>query len=103
MSIRDELLSLKNDDGLIIAEDAVDWAKSNPSSALYGALEWDDRAAGREYRIWQVRRLIAVSVTYADGQRQVVSLSIDRGRTGGGYRQLEDVLPDKGLREQLLD
>ena len=103
MAIRDELLALKNDQGLIIVEQAVDWARDNPGSSLHGALEWDDSKAAHEHRLWQIRRLVAINCTYENGERQIVSLSIDRSRDGGGYRDLDEVLPIKSLREILLD
>lgn len=102
MSIRDELLALKDEDGLIVAEGAVEWAKANPTSALYLSLEWDNDKAAHEHRIWQVRRLISIHVVYDSGARQVVSLSIDRKQPGGGYRSIEDVLPNVDLRECML-
>ena len=103
MAIRDELLALKNDQGLIIVEQAVDWARDNPGSSLHGALEWDDSKAAHEHRLWQIRRLVAINCVYENGERQIISLSIDRSRGGGGYRDLDEVLPIKSLREILLD
>lgn len=102
MSIETELLALKNAGGLIVAEDVVAWAKDNPASALHSSLEWDDAKAGHQYRLWQVRKLIAVYVTTEEGVRNLVSLSIDRTREGGGYRPLDDVLSSKALHEIML-
>jgi hypothetical protein len=102
MSIKDELLALKNSEGFILCEDAVDWAKNHPASHLYKAIEWNDQVAANEYRLHQVRRLIAIHVVSEDGGRQLVSLSIDRTRDGGGYRSLDEVLPIKSLREIML-
>lgn len=103
MTIRDELMALKNTEGMIVAEDAVEWARANPASALHGSIEWDDRKAAHEHRLWQVRRLIAVNLVYESGERQVVSLSIDRTRDGGGYRDVGDILPVKPLRDIMLE
>jgi hypothetical protein len=80
----------------------VNWARSNPGSALHRSLEWDDGVAAENWRIWQVRRLIALHIVYADDSRAMVSLSIDRSGDGG-YRSMEDVLPVQRLRDCMLD
>lgn len=102
MTIKAELLALKRKNGMILAEDGVVWARKHPQSKLHKSLEWDDAKAGQEYRIWQVRRLIALYIVSASGQRQLVSLSIDRSKEGG-YRSLDDVLPNSQLRDVLLE
>lgn len=90
MTIKAELLGLQNQDGMIIPDAAVDWAKANPASALHGALEWDDGKAGHQWRVWQVRRLVAVHLVDDAGERKFFSLSIDRAEKGG-YRDLDDI------------
>jgi hypothetical protein len=102
MSIREELLALKNKDGLIVPERAVVWAAKHPKSALHASLEWDDTKAASEFRIWQVRRLIAITIITDEGVRSVVSLSTDRSERGGGYREVDDVLPVRELRDIML-
>lgn len=103
MGIREELLALKNKDDLIIVADAHEWAKNNPQSALYKHLEWDDKKAGYEYRLGQIRHLISIKIVNHEGERQIFSIKTDRSRPGGGYRELTDILPSKPLREQLLE
>lgn len=102
MSIRTELLALRNEDGLIVPGEAVVWARDNPGSDLHNALEWDDEAAGEQWRHWQVRRLVALHIISEEGDRQVVSLSTDRRREGGGYRHTDEVLAAPDLREIML-
>src|SRR5262245_29384756 len=102
MSVMDELLALKNDDGLIIVETVHDWAQSNKDSDLYAQLEWNNNKAGYEYRLWQIRRLVALNIVSEEGERQVVSLSVDRVQPAGGYRDLNDVLKTKSLYSILL-
>ena len=102
MTIRDELLALKDENDLFVPEQIVEWARDNPASALHKSLTWDNDKAASEYRIWQVRRLISINVVYADGHRQLVSLSIDRTNSGGGYRDVQDILPRPDLREIML-
>lgn len=95
--IRQELESCRLE-GIIHAERVVEWARNNPDSELHGEFEWDDGKAAHEYRIWQARRVIAVNVVSEHGERQVISLSIDRIK-GGGYRNVEDVARDPSLME----
>lgn len=102
MSIRDELLSLERD-GVLVAEEAVSWAADHPSSDLHKALEWDNKKAGHEYRLEQMRKLIRIHIVNDEGIRQVVSLSIDRTKEGGGYRPLDTVIATPSMRIVLLD
>lgn len=62
MTIRDELLNLKNTEGFIVCEEAISWAKANPSSELHSAIEWNDHKAAHEYRLHQIRKLIAIHI-----------------------------------------
>jgi hypothetical protein len=96
MSIQTELVALKKD-GLLVAERVHEWAEAHPESDVHKALEWDNEAAAYEHRLWQIRRLIAVHVTYEGGERKFISLSIDRSKDGGGYRDLDDVIKDRSL------
>ena len=93
-------------DGILRAEDAVNWAEEHPDSALHSKLQWDDEKAGHQYRIWQMRRVIEVSVTIIEQcstpVQTYVSLIEDRSVAGGGYRILTDVLCNKEQREKLL-
>ena len=101
MSIKSELIGLSNEDGLIEPAAVVDWAKSNPTSALHKALEWDDKKAAGEYRLWQARKLIKLHIVSDDGAPEVVSLSVDRA-TGAGYRRVDDVLASRDLSKIML-
>lgn len=96
-----ELMALRDDAGLIDARSAVKWARRNRTSQLYRELEWDNTVAGEEYRIHQVRQLIAVEIIDGGGVRKLVSLSIDRSQ-GGGYRPIEEVGASPNLRAILL-
>lgn len=102
MSIKDELIALQQRDGILRAEEVVRWAEGNPQSALHQSLEWNDTEAAKEYRIWQVRRLISIHIVSERGVRQMVSLTIDRANSGGGYRDIETVLASPEMREVLL-
>lgn len=102
MTIKDELLAIKGSKEFLICEEAETWARSNPQSDLYHALEWDDARAGHEYRLVQIRHLVQIHITYADATRKFVSLSIDRTRSGGGYRDIDAVLADQALHDIMM-
>ena len=103
MSIAQELKAIKGSKEFLIVEDVHRWAKSHPRSDLHRELQWNDKRAGYEFRLWQIRRLIAIYVTYEDGGgRKMISLTIDRSRDGGGYRDVDDILKDKALYEIML-
>ena len=88
--------------GMLQAEAGIEWARKHTDSALHAALEWDDEKAGQQHRLWQMRALIAIHVVNIEGQREMVSLTIDRVQPGGGYRDIQDVLKAPPLREILL-
>lgn len=102
MTVKDELVEIQGRKSLLKAEDVLEWAEKHPQSEIYAQLEWDDVKAGHEYRLWQVRRIIALNITYEDGSRKMVSLTIDRPEPGGGYRDIDDVLRSKQLYEIMM-
>lgn len=100
--IQRELLALVDKrSGTLEVEKAYNWAESHPDSALHAALEWDDEVAGREWRCQQIRRLIAVHVVDDQGDRVLVSLSVDRV-SGQGYRTVDSVARNRDLRSCML-
>jgi hypothetical protein len=102
-AIADELLALKNANGVINPATAVEWARKNKKSTLHANLEWDDGVAAERWRVSQVRQLIAIHIVDAEGGRRFVSLSIDRKHDGSnGYRSLEDVIGRQDLRSIML-
>lgn len=107
-TITEELETVRNqsEDGKLKAEEAVIWASNHPDSKLYNKLEWDDNKAGHEYRIWQMRKIIEVTVIIIPQTNEpvqaYVSLYSDRNQAGGGYRPITEVLSQDDLRKQLL-
>ncbi len=99
-TIEDELLALRDEHGLINVNTAHDWAQVNNNSRLHAELVWDDAVAGKRYRLWQLRSLIAVTLVDKSGDRRFVSLSIDR--VTGGYRSIDDIVQRVDLRETML-
>jgi hypothetical protein len=103
MSVRDELLMLQQEaGGLLQVDPVIKWAAQNPTSDLYQEIPWDDAKAAQEWRRQVVRKLIALHIVSIEGVRQVVSLSIDRTKPGGGYRGLNAVMAVPDLRSILL-
>ena len=115
MSIREELMALARDGGGIVrAEDALRWAKSNPESALYEAVErrglWDDSKAaefGRLTLVGDIIRRVRVQIIGRDEStitvRAFVSLAPERSEEGGGFREIEAVLSSSDQRTALLE
>ena len=107
-AIRAELESIRqqNADGLLVVEEAVQFA-ANEGTALHGQLEWDDSVAGHQFRCIQMRSVIrTVKVTMPDDPEEnllprYVSLISDRHKEGGGYRQTRDVVNSKSLLAEL--
>lgn len=91
--------------GLLQPEIVVNEARSK-TSPLHSRFTWDDGEAAHQYRIWQARQLIRVSVEVLAGTKETmdvfVSLSPDRERESGGYRVMTEVMSDSQLRAILL-
>jgi hypothetical protein len=103
MTIKDELLALKNEDGILIVENVWDWAKRNPDSKTHRAITWDVQKAAKEYQFHQIRRLIVLHVVNEEKEPEVLSLSIDQHKPKGGYRDIKDVMESLYLRQIALD
>jgi hypothetical protein len=106
MTVATELRALKGTRELLTAEEVVRWAQNHPKSALYKAPQfcgWSKTKAAYQHWLWGARALIAIHITYENGGRQFVSLSLDRTRPGGGYRDVDEVLRDRSLTEIMLD
>lgn len=103
--LKAELVELQaaNPRGLLVPEEALRWAKKHPQSALYKAIPWDDKKAAHQHRLWVVRSLIQVNMTTLARKPMVISLSIDRVKPGGGYRDIQSVMRDRDLREVALE
>jgi hypothetical protein len=102
-----ELKRISKKHGILRPEDVIKEAEKL-SSPLHSSFEWDDKIASHEYRLEQARKLIRVTVEYlkpANNKsygRVFVSLTSDRGKAGGGYRETVTVLSNSVLRNQFL-
>lgn len=101
-----ELKRIASENGGLLQPETVVQEARPASSPLHSRFEWDNTVAGQQYRIWQARHLIRISVEVLAGTKEsmnvFVSLSPDRNKESGGYRVLTDVLTDKQMRLQML-
>jgi len=108
--IHDELEHIrKSHGGVLRPEDVVKFAK-NKRTALHSEFEWDDEKASAEYRLWQARQVIRVTVQVLPSPhsgdepvRAYVSITSDRVQPGGGYRALSDVMTHEEQRGELIN
>lgn len=102
---RQELDALRGRKKLLLAEHVVAFAEDE-NTALHSRFEWDDTEAAQQYRLWQARTVIRVSVVVLKSNtapvRAYVSMLDDRAQEGGGYRLMADVMNNPNLREKLL-
>lgn len=103
MTIREELLKIKGTKPLLVPEDVIKWARDHTKSMLHSHIPWDDAEAAHQHRLLVVRNLITLHIRREDGTPEIVSLSIDRPRAGGGYRMVEEVLKSRDMTEVMLD
>lgn len=99
--VRQEIEALRDKDGKTNPHTVVEWAKTNTDSALHSCFQWDKSKAAYEHWLETARRLIRIHVITPEGERNTVSLSIDR-KAGGGYRSVADVLSTPNLYEIML-
>lgn len=88
-------------DKILHPRDVVSWAKSHPKSALHSEFEWNDTKAAQEHRLWQARRIIAITINESGEPPTIVSLRFDRPR-GGGYRNTDDIIKSEELSRMML-
>lgn len=107
MTVLQELQFIEQENGILRPEDVVAYAR-NKKTTLHSKFTWDDGKAAYQYRLWQARMLINVAVTVIERDdvrrvtRAFVSLTTDRGNTGGGYRGVVSVLSNAEYKAQLL-
>ena len=92
--------------GVLKPSDVVHFAR-NPKTELHKQFSWDNDVAGHQYRLWQARQLIRVTVGIIPGteikSRIFVSMMADRSEEDGGYRAMADVLGDAEQRGLMLE
>jgi hypothetical protein len=97
-----ELKRIARENGGLLQPEIVVQEARLKTSPLHRRFTWDDGEAALQYRIWQARQLIRVSVEILTGTKTAmdvfVSLSPDRQRESGGYRIMTDVLSNSEMR-----
>lgn len=105
MTVRSEMNALYDSAGTDVVSTAyyLTWAKANPDSQLYKRLKCDDDAAAADlWRHSEIRVLVAVHIRDDSGTRRTISLMADRAKTGGGYRDIDDVVKNPELYKMAL-
>ena len=105
-AITQELERISNlNGGILKPEHVVEHAK-DPQNPLHSQFQWDDSKAAHEYRLWQARQLIRVTVSTIKNTETVervwVNLKSERATESHGYRKLVSVLNDEELRKKLI-
>jgi len=107
MTTQEELAVIaKKHRGNLRPHDVVAYAR-DPKTSLHSQFQWDDSVAAEQYRLWQARQIIRVSVIvvpHGDKEMRVRaywSLPSQRNRRGG-YRGAIEVMDDEDMREELL-
>lgn len=103
----EELKRIAAENGGVLQPIAVVESAKPITSPLHSRFEWDNDKASHEYRLFQARQLIRVSVHIIVGasenpERIWISLKSDREEPSGGYRFLTEVLNDNQMRAKLL-
>lgn len=102
-----EKIQNKKDGASVTADDVVVEA-SNPDSPIRDAFQWDNEAAGHQWRLHQARRYIgALTVVRVNVEtHEPIStrgfLKVDTDAAGSGYQPIERVMSDKEMRAQVL-
>lgn len=103
-----ELETIRNaHGGVLYPKDVVEFAE-DPGTALHSRFTWDDTKAAAEYRLWQARQIIRVSVMILprDDTKVQAYVSLLHDRKGPdpnrGYRNICDVMATPVLRKTLL-
>lgn len=104
--IRNALLQLVDERGLLMPERVIDAAR-DAASPMHGHFTWDNDEAAHKYRLHQARALIGSVEITVNQQAPVtvnafVSLPSDRVH-GGGYRTVETILGNDFMRAQLIE
>jgi hypothetical protein len=108
VSLRDELMKVKEDHGVLTPEYVVEAARPD-DSPLHSRFQWDDAVAGEAWRREQARQLIqSVRIVYrkaAEGEPagSIRAFHAVRGQDGCHFEAAEDVIADPFMRALVLE
>jgi hypothetical protein len=95
----------KLSNGILTPEFVVENAKDK-DNPIHNCFEWNNNKAANNFRLWQARHIINVSVQYINEHPNTpykVFVSLKEDRKGeGGYRELMSVMNNENLRNHLL-
>lgn len=98
-----ELDALRDESGTLDVHDALEWAQEHKESALYDSLEQDGRKAAHEWRLHQLRIIIA-SIRRVEVSGGEVHLKRAHFSVGGGrFASPEAVEEDEELQGVVLE
>lgn len=107
--ITKELELIRQKSGTVQPADVVEFARTNPSSALYRRFNWDVKEAAYENWLLTARNIIRVHVKILDDgsgnkqpMRAFVNIEAPKGVPQSGYRRTEEVLDDPEDRKALV-
>lgn len=106
--LREELLSIRYQNGGRLTPEAVVTAAEPPDHPLHHHFTWNDEEAARRYRIVQARRLIRVvrvEFTNAEGERDTIRAfhSVPDPASGQRvYQPLEDIAEPDSVQGRIL-
>jgi hypothetical protein len=106
--IYQELERIRIQYGGMLKPEYVEKEARDPKNPLHKRFEWDDKKAGYQYRLYQARQLIRVSIVFiGDDDDEPIkaywSYMDDRtNRNGGGYTAMIDILQDDERYQSML-
>ena len=99
---------IENRDGVCSPEAYVEFAEPE-TSPIHDAFTWDDSEAGRKYRLWEARQMLAVIVEYYKDQQGTPKSVIAIVEVGGekvekrGYVSFQRAMETPNYYRQVLD
>ena len=93
--------------GEVTPERILQYAERHPKSELHKCFEWDDKEAGRKYRLELANRVlcsISIEIKEEPKKRQRVYVNVKSSNSGvKTFKNIKNVLEDDDEYKQLLD
>lgn len=93
--------------GEVTPERVLGYAERHPKSELHKCFEWDDKEAGRKYRLELANRIlcsISIEIKEEPKVKQRVYVNVRSSNSGiKTFKNIKDVLEDDEEYKQLLD
>lgn len=102
-----EELEIIERNGELTKENLLDYAERHKDSELYKCFEWDDKEAGRKYRLTQANQVlcsITLEISEEPKVQQRVYVNIKSSNTEEKvFKNIKDVLENDEEYQQLVD